>query len=70
MSPKVLDDIDEIIVVLGLVLVELVVIFIQVVVDMWNKSLKSFWNRTFVKSVPTPLSQIPKNINENCGDER
>jgi len=60
MSPKVLDDIDEIIVGLGLVLIKLLVIFIQCVIDVWNELLKSFWNRTLVKCLSTPVSQIPK----------
>ena len=47
MSSKVLNNIDEVIVELGLVLIELFVLFINAVVDVWNELLKSFWNRAF-----------------------
>ena len=60
MSSKVLNNIDEVVVELGLVLIEPVVIFIKVVVDVWNELLKSFWNRTFFKFASAPVSQIPK----------
>ena len=60
MSSKVLNNIDEVIVELGLVLIELFVLFINAVVDVWNELLKSFWNRAFFKSASAPVSQIPK----------
>jgi hypothetical protein len=57
---NVLNNIDEVIVELGLVLIELVVIFIKAAVDVWNDLLKSFWNRTFFKFASAPVFQIPK----------
>ena len=60
MSSKVLDNIDEVIVELALVLVKLLVVFIKVVIDVWNDLLKSFWNWAFFEFASAPVSQIPK----------
>ena len=60
MSPKVLNDVDEIVVELGLVISNRIVITIEFVINVWCESLESFWNRTCVKRLSTPVSQIPK----------
>jgi hypothetical protein len=60
MSPKVLNDVDEIVVELGLVISNRLVITIEIVINLWRESLESFWDRTFVKRLSTPVSQVPK----------
>ena len=69
MSSKVLNNIGEVAVELGLVLIELVVIFIKAVVDVWNELLKSLWNRTFFEFASAPVPRF-QNINVNCGEEQ
>ena len=60
MPPKVLNDVDEIVVELGLVISNRLVITIEIVINVWRESLESFWDRTFVKRLSTPVCQIPK----------
>jgi hypothetical protein len=60
MPPKVLNDVDEIVVELGLVISNRVVITIEIVINVCCESLEFFWDRTCVKRLSTPVSQIPK----------
>ena len=60
MCPKVLDDVDEIVVELRLVVSNLLMTAIQVINNVWCKSLSSFRKWTFVKTFSAPVTKIPE----------